>query len=127
MAIISIPPREIFPTKPRTAWLSQGGTQNQYNTVLEVTNGRGIINVIYGTTYDTSYYTTETQFRITVDGVETVIVGTYPEMIAVMPSVKNERQVVLNNPFYFYKSVKIEITNNWRAYNAFCTIQYALE
>lgn len=133
MGILNIPPRELYPKKPYNTIFSNQLNVSQYGVVLDITNGRGVVTNIYAGSQDVIgsagwRSAANLRYRITIDGVETIVTGSFPEMIAVTPSSATVKQFLLNAPLYFYRTCKIEVQNHQNAFDLiYCTVQYALE
>lgn len=132
MGILNIPPRELYPKKPYNTIFSNQLNVSAYGTVLDITSGRGVVTTVIAGSQDVSTSSWRSpanlRYRITIDGVETIVTGSFPELIATTPSSVTVKQFLLNTPLYFYRTCKIEVQNHQNAFDLiYCTVQYALE
>jgi len=136
MGILTIPPREIYPNKPRAASYANTLSNGVYGTVLDITSGRGTVDLMHVHTADYKsngvMSISNLNFRVTVDGVQSTVAGVYPTVPALVydNTVGNWYiSFMLTNQLYFYRTLKVEVMQNYSgsAITMYSTVQYSLE
>lgn len=119
MPITQIP--AVRSSKPMAAELSSTLVYNVYTTVLDVTNGSGIFSHIITTNSSGTGFNVA-GFRITVDGIESVVVP-FGNLTNNQP---DDHQMFFN--VRFNRSLKIEVRNvSFTTYDVAVGVCYSLE
>lgn len=133
MPITQIPSKQVFPTQPKVANLSQVASATTYYTVLNLTSGRGILSRVVLTTASGISGNSNLQVRVTIDGVANTLSTSFNNYAFGLNhsntagSAEAEKSIDLFLNTNFYNSLQVEIYTTASLPTLVSTVFYQIE